>query len=87
MLDSIALYEFADKYSDHIVFASATGSGTLLSEVWRLLPVEIAVMLMAAFFILARIAIEHALRLWHARHHHKHSVSAPTAPRKHRTHA
>lgn len=82
MFSEAAIAEFADKYSDHIVFASATGAGGLLATVWRVLPVEIVVMIFAAAFISARICIE---RLIHRHRRHKakrRNLGQPPAKRR-----
>lgn len=64
MLSTVAVSEFADKYSDHIVFASSAGTGTVVAQIWHVVPIEAAALIMAALFITLRVAIE---RWWHAR--------------------
>lgn len=68
MFSSVAVAEFADKYSDHIVFASSTGAGTVLASLWRVIPVEIVALVTAALFIAARVCVE---RWLHNRHDRK----------------
>ena len=69
MLDIASMTEFADKYSDHIVFASSAGTGTVLSQLVRVIPVEIAALITAAIFVALRVCIH---RYWHKRAERKH---------------
>jgi hypothetical protein len=71
--------EFADKYSDHIVFASSAGTGTLIGTIWRVLPVEVIALIFAAVFIALRVCVERWIKAHHARkvrqrHHGKRYV-------------
>jgi hypothetical protein len=64
--------EFADKYSDHIVFATSAGTGTFIGTVWRVLPVEVIALIFAALFIALRVCIERWIKAHHARKVRRH---------------
>lgn len=83
MISAVAAAEFADKYSDHIIFASSAGTGTLLSQLWRVVPVEVAALLTAALFISLRVVVE---RCWHAHKARKLREKHNGRPRKSRIH-
>lgn len=83
MLSTVAAAEFADKYSDHLIFASSAGTGTVLSEIWRVVPVEVAALLTAVVFIAARVGVE---RLWHRHSARKRAARNAAHRRKSRSH-
>jgi hypothetical protein len=87
MLSSVAVSEFADKYSDHIVFASSTGAGTIVASLWRVIPVELAALITAALFIAARVCIERWLHKHHDRKVRRHAKARLHATKKSRARA
>lgn len=85
LLTSAALGEFADKYGDHVVFASATGTGGVVATVWRVVPVEIVTLITVALFICLRIFVERWLHKHTARKHLRFLHDRGRHPAKRRT--
>jgi hypothetical protein len=80
MFSTAAIAEFADRYSDHVVFASSTATGATLAGVWHVIPLEIAALLTAVLFVAARICVERWIHKRHekrARIAHKRSLKHP----------
>jgi hypothetical protein len=83
MFSTYAISEFADKYSDHLVLASATGAGGVVSGVLHVIPYELATLLTVALFLTLRICVE---RWWHRHHARKaHRLHLRRHPAKRRT--
>jgi hypothetical protein len=80
MFSTAAIAAFADRYSDHVVFASSTATGATLAGVWHVIPLEIAALLTAVLFVAARICVERWIHSRHekrARKAHKRNAAHP----------
>lgn len=84
MFSTVALTEFADKYSDHLVLTTSAGASGVLAGVWHVIPYEVATLLTVAAFLTLRICAE---RWWHKRkrqHHARHLRTLHRHPAKRR---
>lgn len=84
MLTATTVGEFADKYGDHVVLASATGTGGVLAGVWHVLPLELVTLITVAVFLCLRISFERWLHKHHARRLRKLLKARHSPPRKRR---